>query len=113
MKEIKAFIQPFMLQHVCDALDAIPDLPGMTVSTVSGWGRTRAKGVAKTVDHAGHRFVEKTKLEIVVDDAKVEQVLAAIVGAGRTGNLGDGKIFVYDVGDALRIRTGERGETAL
>lgn len=114
MKEIKALIQPFMLQHVCDALDAIPGLPGITLSTVSGWGRTRANGAkGKTVHLAGHRFVEKTKLEIVVEDALVQQVVAAIVAAAHTGNVGDGKIFVSEVGDAVRIRTGERGENAL
>ena len=113
MKEIKAIIQPFMLQRVCEALDAIPDLPGLTVSKVSGWGRTRAKGAVSSVEHAGHRFVEKTKLEIVVDDAKVQQVIATIVAAARTGNVGDGKIFVYDVNDAVRIRTGDSGEGAV
>lgn len=114
MKEIKAFVQPFMLQHVCEALDAIPDLPGMTISTVSGWGRTRAKGAkGKAVEHAGHRFVEKTKLEIVVDDAMAQKVVDVIVAASRTGNIGDGKIFICDVSAAVRIRTGERGESAL
>lgn len=113
MKEIKAIIQPFMLQRVCEALDAIPDLPGLTVSTVSGWGRTRAKGSTNSVEHGGHRFIQKTKLEVVVDDAKVQQVVATILAAARTGNIGDGKIFVYQVDDAIRIRTGDRGEEAV
>ena len=113
MKEIKAIIQPFMLEQVLHALAAIPDLPGVTVSEVTGWGKARGKGVSDAVSEAGHSLAKKTKLEIVVPEALAIQVAEAITRSAHTGNVGDGKIFVYDVQDAIKIRTGERGGKAL
>ena len=113
MKEIKAIIQPFMLGRVCDALEQIEGLPGLTVSQVLGWGKARAADAEHTVQEAGCTFVKKTKIEIVVPDALTARVVDAIANAARTGNLGDGKVFVYDVGEVMRIRTGEYGESAI
>lgn len=111
MKEIKAIIQPFMLDAVLDALRKIDGLPGVTVSEVRGFGRTRGR----TADEQNSvtRHVKKAKIEIVVSDALVERVVQAIQEHARTGNLGDGKIFVYEVANVIRIRTGERGGTAI
>ena len=107
MKEIKAIIQPFMLEHVLDALRGITDLPGLTLSKVLGWGRTRAVGAPRTVHESGHAFAEKIKLEIIVEDELVEMITQVIVHAAQTGNPGDGKVFVHDLDSATGIRRGE------
>lgn len=113
MKEIKAIIQPFRVDEVLHALAALPGLPGVTLSQVVGWGKTRASDAESTVTVGEHALAPKTKLEIVVSDVVAERVIGAIEAAARTSNLGDGKIFVSDVGEAVKIRTGERGEGAL
>ena len=113
MKEIKAIIQPFMLEKVCDALSQIPDLPGLTVSQVVGWGKARAANAKDTLVEAGRTFARKTKIEVVVSTSLADQVVAAIAGAAHTGNAGDGKIFIYDLSEVVKIRTGERGEAAI
>lgn len=113
MKEIKAFIQPFMLPQVLDALRAIEGLPGLTMSQVHGWGRTRAEGATNVVREGGHAFVVKTKLEIVVIDEMADEVVDAIARSAHTGHVGDGKIFIYEVADAIKIRTGEHGPSGL
>lgn len=113
MKEIKAIIQPFMLEDVCDALARIPGLPGLTLSEVSGFGRTRGVGPGAEPAEVAYAYAKKTKLEVVVPDDQVAAVIEAIARAARTGKPGDGKIFVLDVVDAVRIRTGERGEEAV
>ncbi|MBI4817453.1 MAG: P-II family nitrogen regulator [Deltaproteobacteria bacterium] len=113
MKEIKAIIQPFMLQKVCDALRAIDGLPGVTVSQVMGWGKGRGAGASETVEEGGCTFVRKTKLEVVVPAAIADEVVTAIAAAARTGNMGDGKIFVHDLSEVVKIRTGDRGEGAI
>ena len=113
MKEIKAIIQPFMFDKVCDALRQIPGLPGMTVSQVSGWGKARAAQATDTTQEAGRTFARKTKIEVVVSSALADQVVAAIASAAHTGNVGDGKIFVHDLSEVVKIRTGEHGEAAI
>ena len=113
MKEIKAIIKPFILEKVLDALDAMDDLPGVTISEVMGWGRLPGRRSEKDVVHAGHAFAKRIKLEIVVKDEQTEQVVTAVAAAARTGHPGDGKIFVLDVLDVVRIRTGERGSDVL
>ena len=113
MREIKAIIQPFMLQHVLDALATIEGLPGVTVSEVLGWGKSRAANVQHPVRESGHAFARKCKVESVVPDILIDQVVEAVVRAARTGKPGDGKVFVHELDDAVKIRSGERGEAAI
>ncbi len=112
MKKIEAIIKPFKLDEVQSALDAI-GVHGMTVTEVKGYGRQ--KGHIEQYRGAEYRviFNAKTKIELVVSDAMAASVVDIIAKIANTGNLGDGKIFLFDVADALRIRTGERGEAAL
>ena len=112
MKEIKAIIQTFRLESVYEALEVIEGLPGLTVSQVAGWGKTQGRDEGEVVE-AEHTFADKTKLEIVVPDSMVEQVVEIITNAARTGNIGDGKIFIYEVDDVIKIRTGDRGDAAI
>ena len=112
MKKVEAIIKPFKLDEVKDALAEI-GVHGMTVTEVKGFGRTGGKkevyrGSAYVVD-----FVPKVKLEIIVTDDHVRQVVAAITEAARTGRIGDGKIFVSPIDEVIRIRTGETGEDAI
>ncbi len=112
MKKIEAIIKPFKLDEVKDALQEI-DVQGITVSEVKGYGRQKGhtelyRGAEYVVD-----FVPKIKLETVVEDERVEQVIETIVQTAHTGKIGDGKIFVSPIEDAIRIRTGERGEDAI
>ncbi len=112
MKKIEAIIKPFKLDEVKDKLNEI-EIHGLTVSEVKGFGRQKEhtelyRGAEYVVD-----FLPKIKLEITVPDDKVEQVVEAIIKTAHTGRIGDGKIFVIPVEEAIRIRTGERGESAL
>ena len=112
MKKVEAIIKPFKLDEVKDALAEV-GVEGMTVTEVKGFGRTGGKkevyrGSAYVVD-----FVPKVKLAIVVADALVSAVVDAIEKSARTGRIGDGKIFVTPVDQAVRIRTGERDEDAI
>lgn len=113
MKEIKAIIQPFMLERVLQALEALDDLPGVTISDVRGWGRSQRDPRLDVELEGDHGFARKTQMEIVVADQAVARVTAAIVGAARTGRPGDGKIFVSEVMEIIKIRTGETGEGAI
>jgi len=114
MKEIKAIIQPFLLSKVVVALKEIEGLPGVTVSEVHGFGRARAAD-ASGAELRGVvvEYVKKSKLEVVVPDELAGRVIEAIRQHARTGNPGDGKIFVYRVEDVVRIRTGEHGDAAI
>ncbi len=112
MKKVEAIIKPFKLDEVKERLAEI-GVHGMTVTEVKGFGRTGGKkevyrGSAYVVD-----FVPKVKLEIIVTDDNVRQVVAAITEAAKTGKIGDGKIFVTPVEEVVRIRTGERGADAI
>jgi nitrogen regulatory protein P-II 1 len=112
MKKIEAIIQPHKLEEAREALKSI-GIDGVTVSDVRGHGRQKGhrevyRGMEYTVD-----LLPKVKLEIVVSDARCDEVVRTLAQATRTGNIGDGKIFVFDVADALRIRNDDRGETAL
>ncbi len=112
MKKVEAIIKPFKLDEVKEALGEV-GIKGMTVTEVKGFGRTGGKrevyrGSAYVVD-----FVPKVKVEVVVPDSLVVPVLDAIEKAAKTGRIGDGKIFVSPVEEAIRIRTGERGEDAV
>jgi nitrogen regulatory protein P-II 1 len=112
MKLIKCIIQPYKLDDVKEALTKM-NVQGMTVSEVKGFGRQKGhtehyRGAEYTVD-----FVPKVEIEVVVADGMVKTVLDAIVTAARSGKVGDGKIFVLDVAEAIRIRTGETNDGAL
>ena len=112
MKKVEAIIKPFKLDEVKEALSEI-GVHGMTVTEVKGFGRTGGKkevyrGSAYVVD-----FVPKVKIEIIVADDHVRQVVSTITEAAKTGRIGDGKIFVTPVDEVIRIRTGEKGEDAI
>ena len=112
MKKIEAIIRHFKLEEVKDALTAA-GINGMTVSEVRGFGRQKGhkeqyRGAEYTVD-----FLPKVKLEVVVDDGELQTILDTIIKAARTGQIGDGKIFVTDLSQAIRIRTGETGAGSL
>jgi nitrogen regulatory protein PII len=112
MKKVEAIIKPFKLEEVKDALADL-GIEGMTVSEVKGFGRQKGhteiyRGSEYTVD-----FLPKIKIEVVLTDAALEGALAAIVKAAKTGKIGDGKVFVSPVEEAIRIRTDETGEKAV
>ena len=112
MKKIEAIIKPFKLDDVRDALTDI-GVNGMTVTEVKGFGRQKGhteiyRGAEYAVD-----FLPKIRLEIVLEDSRVEQAVEAIVQAANSGKIGDGKIFILPVEGVVRIRTGERDEAAL
>ncbi len=113
MKEIKAIIQPFMLSHVIDALKQMDGLPGVTVSEVKGFGRSRAVDADDKVVEGEVDYSKKAKLEIVVPDHLAEEVIRIIQKKAHTGNPGDGKIFILSVQDVVKIRNGGRGEAAV
>ena len=112
MKKIEAYIKPFKIDEVKESLMEI-GVGGMTVTEVKGFGRQKGhtelyRGSEYKVD-----FLPKVKIEVVIKKEDVERVVEAVVKAARTGQIGDGKIFVMDVEDAVRIRTGESGEEVL
>jgi nitrogen regulatory protein P-II 1 len=112
MKQITCVIKPFKLDEVREALAEV-NVTGLTVTEVKGFGRQKGhtelyRGAEYVVD-----FLPKVKIEVVVDDGLVEQVVDAIIKAARTGKIGDGKIFVWDVEQVIRIRTGETGPEAV
>ena len=113
MKEIKAIIQPGTLDAVIHALKQIPDLPGITVSEVRGFGRNRAVDATPTVMEGANEFGIKVKLEVVVPDEMLELAIQAIQANAHRGKPGDGKIFVYTVNEVINLRTGDRGEHAI
>jgi nitrogen regulatory protein P-II 1 len=112
MKKIEAIIRPSRLEEVKDALKDL-DLNGITISQVMGCGRQKGYSEIYRGTHIDINIRPKIKLEIVVPDDSVERVIAEIGKAARLGEIGDGKIFILAVEDALRIRTGERGDLAL
>ncbi len=112
MKKIEAIIKPFKLEEVKEALAEV-GVQGMTVTEVKGFGRQKGhteiyRGSEYTVD-----FLPKVKIEIVVDDAQSQSVAAVIVKSANTGKIGDGKVFISTVEEAIRIRTGETGSSAV
>ncbi len=112
MKLVSSIIKPFKLDDVREALSEV-GVTGITVVEVKGFGRQKGhtelyRGAEYVVD-----FLPKIKIEAAVDDDKVDQVIEAISGAAKTGKIGDGKIFVYDLTQVIRIRTGETGSDAL
>ena len=112
MKKIEAIIKPFKVEEVKDALAEI-GLEGMTVSEVKGFGRQKGhteiyRGSEYTVD-----FLPKVKIELVLPDSQADSAVAVIVKAAKTGKIGDGKVFISEVQEAIRIRTEEKGEMAI
>jgi len=112
MKKIEAIVRHFKLEDIKNELSR-RGFAGMTVTEVRGFGRQKGhketyRGAEYTVD-----FLPKTKIEIVVDDAKVDDAVEAITSVARSGQLGDGKIFISEISDAIRVRTGEKGTDAL
>ncbi len=112
MKKIEAIIQPHKLEDVKEALKGI-GIDGMTISEVRGHGRQKGhkevyRGMEYQVD-----LLPKVKLEMVVPNERASEVVQTVVNSARTGKIGDGKVFVYDVADAIRIRNDDRGESAL
>jgi nitrogen regulatory protein P-II 1 len=112
MKKIEAIIRPFRLDDVREALGEV-GVKGMTLTEVKGYGRQKGhtelyRGSEYQID-----FLPKIKLEVVVPDRLADKVVEAIMKTAKTGQVGDGKIFIYDVEDVVRVRTGESGEDAL
>ena len=112
MKKIEAIVKPFKLQEVKEALNEL-GIQGMTVTEVKGFGRQKGhteiyRGTEYTID-----FMPKVKIEMVLPDSQIEAAVDAIIKAGKTGKIGDGKVFVTQIADAIRIRTGERGDEAV
>ena len=112
MKKIEAIIKPFKLDEVKAALNDI-GIQGMTISEVKGYGRQKGhketyRGTEYTIE-----FIPKVKIEVAVSDLQAQKVIEAILRTAKTGSIGDGKIFVTDIKETIRIRTGETGESAL
>jgi len=112
MKKIEAIIQPFKLDEVKKALQDI-GIDGMTISEVRGHGRQKGHKEVYRGQEYNVDLLPKVKLELVVPSNRMEEVTKTLAEAAKSGKIGDGKIFVYDVADAFRIRNGERGEGAL
>src|SRR5436190_23969361 len=112
MKKIEAIIQPFKLDEVKEALKAI-GIDGMTISDVRGHGRQKGHKEVYRGQEYNVDLLPKVKLELVVSATRSDEVVRALTAAARTGKIGDGKIFVYDVAEAVRIRNDDRGESAL
>ena len=112
MKKLEAIVQPFKLDDVKDALVAI-GVDGMTISDVRGHGRQKGHSEMYRGQEYNVDLLPKVKVEVVIADARAEEVLATLAAAARTGKIGDGKVFVYEVAQAIRIRNGDQGDAAI
>ena len=112
MKKIEAIIKPFKLDEVKDALSKI-GIYGMTVTEVKGFGRQKGHVEVYRGTEYEVNFIPKVKIEVVIPDVISDKVIATIIEKAKTGNIGDGKIFLCSLEDVIRIRTGERGESAI
>jgi nitrogen regulatory protein P-II 1 len=112
MKKIEAIVQPFKLEEVKEALKNI-GIDGMTISEVRGHGRQKGHKEVYRGQEYNVDLLPKVKFELVVSSTRLDEVLETITSAARSGRIGDGKIFVYDVAEAIRIRNGDRGEAAI
>jgi len=113
MKEIKAVIRPSKLLEVTEELHKIGGLPGVTVSEIKGFGKGRAKNAKDKIVYEMVELIPRVKLEVVVNDEMVDEVVRVIQKFSHTGNPGDGKIFVVNVEEVVKIRTNERGKDAI
>jgi len=112
IKKIECVIQPYKLEAVKEAL-VERGIVGMTVSEVRGFGRQKGKSEVYRGAEYRIEYLQKIKIEAAIEEEQVEQAVEAIIAAARTGRIGDGKIFILSVDDAVRIRTGERGSSAI
>jgi nitrogen regulatory protein P-II 1 len=112
MKKIEAIVQPFKLEDVKEALKNI-GIDGMTISEVRGHGRQKGHKEVYRGQEYNVDLLPKVKFELVIPDVRLEEVLEAVASAARSGKIGDGKIFVYDVAEAIRIRNNDRGDSAV
>jgi len=112
MKKVEAIIKPFKLDEVKSGLHVI-GVNGMTVTEVKGFGRQKGHVEVYRGTEYEVNFLPKIKIEVVVPDSIIDKVVSTIIEKARTGNIGDGKIFIYSLEDVIRIRTGEKGETAI
>ena len=112
MKKLEAIVQPFKLDDVKEALIAI-GVDGMTISEVRGHGRQKGHSETYRGQEYNVDLLPKVKVEVVVADARLEEVMTTLTAAARTGKIGDGKVFVYEVSQAIRIRNGDLGESAI
>jgi len=112
MKKIEAVVQPFKMEEVKEALKNI-GVDGMTISEVRGHGRQKGHKEVYRGQEYNVDLLPKVKFDLVIPDARLEEVVECITNAARSGKIGDGKIFVYDVAEAIRIRNGDRGESAV
>jgi nitrogen regulatory protein P-II 1 len=112
MKKIEAIIKPFKLDEVKDALNAI-GIHGMTITEVKGFGRQKGHVEVYRGTEYEVNFLPKIKIEVVVPDSIIDKVMSTIIEKAKTGDIGDGKIFLCSLEDVIRIRTGEHGEAAI
>jgi nitrogen regulatory protein P-II 1 len=112
MKKIEAIIRPFKLDEVKEAL-VEEGIRGLTISEIRGYGRQKGHTESYRGSEYQIEFVPKIKIEIIVDDEQVDKLVDAILRTAKTGQIGDGKIFIYDVGEVIRIRTEESGKGAI
>ncbi|MGA2713598.1 MAG: P-II family nitrogen regulator [Bryobacteraceae bacterium] len=112
MKKIEAIVQPFKMEEVKEALKNI-GIDGMTISEVRGHGRQKGHKEVYRGQEYNVDLLPKVKFELVIQDARLDEVVECVTNAARSGKIGDGKIFVYDVAEAVRIRNGDRGELAV
>jgi nitrogen regulatory protein PII len=112
MKKIEAIIKPFKLDEVKDALNSI-GIHGMTITEVKGFGRQKGHVEVYRGTEYEVTFLPKIKLEVVIPDSMIDKVISTIIEKAKTGNIGDGKIFLYSLEDVIRIRTGDKGEAAI
>ena len=112
MKKIEAIIQPFKLEEVKEALKGI-GIDGMTITEVRGHGRQKGHKEVYRGQEYNVDLLPKVKIEMVIPSERADEVVRTLTAAARTGNIGDGKIFIYDVAEAIRIRNEDRGESAL
>jgi len=112
MKKVEAIIKPFKLDEVKDALNSI-GIHGMTITEVKGFGRQKGHVEVYRGTEYEVTFLPKIKLEVVIPDSMIDKVISTIIDKAKTGNIGDGKIFLYSLEDVIRIRTGDKGEAAI
>jgi nitrogen regulatory protein P-II 1 len=112
MKKIEAVVQPFKMEETKEALKNI-GIDGMTISEVRGHGRQKGHKEVYRGQEYNVDLLPKVKFELVIQDSRLEEVVECITNAARSGKIGDGKIFIYDVAEAIRIRNGDRGESAV